>query len=110
MSGASAMSGTVWLRMSQGSIAASASRNRCIRRASPTPTMPPRSRPAEAVSSDDSPARITDCHTGGDPTAELTGSSARVSISARCGIARSVVRGRSWKPATSTPVAGPKNL
>ena len=97
--GAKAMSGTVWLRMIQGSRPHSTSRQRCITRARAMPTTRPTSQPTAAM-----PERGQRAERDRRPTAAASppgGSPARAgapTMSQTCGIARSVVRGRIRTP------------
>ena len=108
-SGAMAISGTVWLSTTQGSTADSASRNRCMSSASASPTTTPTTQPIAAIFSEKRQACPTTCHSG-SPERPRAGSVSRVATSHRCGIARSLVRGRTTRPPISTPASGPRAL
>ncbi|RFA22405.1 hypothetical protein B7R25_04490 [Subtercola boreus] len=110
ITGARAMSGTVWLRISQGSTARSATWSLCMSRAMRKPTTDPMAQPTAATPRLLRAAPMTAIHTGGEPAEVLTGSTARVSMSTRCGIERSSVFGRMLVPKNSTPATGPMAL
>src|SRR5690625_2397397 len=107
--GAEAMSGTVWLSTTHGSSPHSAIRQRSITSASPTPTTTPTAHPAAAIPRVNRAAATTASHSGSS-AARVTGSRRRVTMSQVWGIARSVVRGRTRAPATTTPSSGPRSL
>jgi hypothetical protein len=117
MSGANAMSGTVWLTTIQGSSPHSARRQRCMTRPSAAPTITPMSQPTAAMPSVSAAAESTVTNSGG-VLPPLVDWNSRAAISQRCGIARSFVRGSSMTPEpvcpstapTTKPSAGPRNL
>ncbi len=55
-------------------------------------------------------ASATTAHSGCADGERVTGSPSRPSMSQTCGIARSVVRGSTRAPPTTTPSAGPSSL
>ncbi len=105
-SGAMAINGTVWLSTTQGRIAASAIRTRCMISARTKPTTTPISQPMAAILSENRQPSSTVCHNG-LPERPTAGSNSRFAISHRCGIARSLVLGKIARPPTTTPVSGP---
>ena len=117
MTGAKAMSGTVWLTTIHGSSPHSTSFQRCMRAPSRAPTATPISQPTAAIPSVVSAAVMTGTMSGG-VSPPLVDSNSRVTMSEMCGMARSCVRGRIMTPEPVspsiapivTPSAGPRNL
>ena len=109
-SGASAISGTVWLSTTHGTSADSASRERCMSAASSSPPTAPTSQPASATRSVNQQALSIAVRTVGDPAALVSGCSTRPATSHTCGMARSSVRGSRLAPPTCPPASGTTTL
>jgi hypothetical protein len=105
-SGASAMSGTVWLSTTSGSTAERATRNRVISSASRKPTTTPITQETAAIRRLVAPARSTASHSGSAPGCAVSGSPRRAIISDTCGMARSLVRGSTSRSPTDHPCSG----
>ena len=109
-SGASAMSGTVWLSTTHGTSADSASCQRCMSAASSSPPIDPTSQPASATRSVNQQAESIALSTVGEPVADVSGWSTRSTTSHTCGIARSSVRGRTLASPRCPPASGTTTL
>ncbi len=104
--GAKAIRGTVWLTTIQGSRPHSARRQRCITMPSSIPTATPMTQPTAAIPRVRAAALTTETMSGG-VSPPLVDWNSRANISQMCGIARSLVRGRSRKPDPVSPAVAP---
>jgi hypothetical protein len=82
-SGASAMSGTVWLSTTHGRSADCAVRKRCMTIAIAMPTTTPTSHPTTAMPKLNDAACSVASHRAGEPAARVTGDRVRSSIAPR---------------------------